>query len=81
MVFDYTFNIWDIIWLLSLVVWIISLFFIKPIYNHFHINNHQNLWNVVINWWKPFLNQIIVQNIKISNKEENLSNTNKSNEW
>ena len=83
MVFDYKFNVWDIIWLFSLIVWIINLFLIKPIYNHYHYQqkNVQNYWGVIINWWKPYKNVNIVQNFRVSNKPNNLVIIGNSNEW
>ncbi len=80
MPFDYTLTVWDIIWVLSLIVWIIGLFLIKPIYNHFHTKNNKNSLNVVVNWWEPVINQNVVQDFNIRDGENNLNINNKEHE-
>lgn len=69
-----TFDVWDIIWFCSLVVWVIWLIFVKPIYKHFNslkiwksINN-SNFGNININSWSNIINQTIVSWFNMTNK-------------
>ena len=76
MTFDYGFNIGDIIWLLSLIVWIISLFLINPIYKQFKSKNKNSIWDMTINWW----NINIVNGFTVSNTDNIYDINNKNNE-
>ena len=64
-----SFDVWDIIWFCSLVVWVIGLILVKPIYKHFNsvkIENHtkkSNFKNVSIISWNNVFNSTIVKNI------------------
>lgn len=71
-----SFNIWDIIWFCSLVIWLIGLLFVKPIYKHFnslkiesHANN-SNFGNINVNSWNNVVNQTIVNGFYISNESK-----------
>lgn len=73
-----SFNIWDIIWFCSLIIWIIGLFLVKPIYKHFNsvkIENHikkSNLKIVSIISWNNVFNGTIIKNVTINGETINL---------
>lgn len=73
-----SFDIWDIIWFCSLVVWVIGLFLVKPIYKHFNsvkIENHtnnSNYGNVSVISWSNVFNSTIVENVTINGETINL---------
>lgn len=75
-----SFDIWDIIWFCSLVVWIIGLILVKPIYKHFNsikIENHtnnSNFGNVNVNPWNSTFNNTIIGNVTINGETTNLDN-------
>lgn len=79
------FDIWDIIWFCSLVVWIIGLILVKPIYRHFNsmkIENHtnnSNFGNVNVNSWNSTFNNTIIENVTINGETTNLDNNCKIN--
>ena len=75
-----SFDVWDIIWFCSLVVWVIWLILVKPIYRHFNsikIENHtnnSNFGNVNVNSWNNVFNSTILENVTINGETINLDN-------
>lgn len=75
-----SFDVWDIIWFCSLVVWVIGLILVKPIYKHFNsvkIENHtkkSNFKNVSIILWNNVFNSTIIKNVTVNGETINLDN-------